>query len=297
MDSASEQKRLYDAACKQVLSERGIVAHILKTCATEYENVAVEDIRDKYICGQPEVGATIVENTQVEDSSVDEGTVRYDVRFNALAPQGDGLITLIINIEAQNNFNPGYPLHKRATYYCARMLSSQYGSVFTKSHYEKLKKVYSIWVCTNPAKEWEYSITRYRINEEPLVGSSRAEQADYDLLTYVMVCLGHKRYTELTGLLRMLNYVMLDSDGFEAKRTRLIEEFAIEMTPHLEEGVASMCNLSEGVEARGVEKGIASVVLNMLRLKRTVAEIALLVGWSIDKVRSLARENNIPITE
>lgn len=61
-------------------------------------------------------------NTQVtkvqgmgnEDISQNEGTVYYDVRFNAIAPSTEehGNIRLIINAEAQNRFKPKYPLTK-----------------------------------------------------------------------------------------------------------------------------------------------------------------------------------------
>ena len=34
---------------------------------------------------------------------------------------------MIINIEVQNDFYPGYPLVKRGIYYGGRMLSAQYG--------------------------------------------------------------------------------------------------------------------------------------------------------------------------
>lgn len=294
MDSASEQKRLYDAACKQVLSERGIVAHILKTCVAEFSQVSIADIRDKYICGNPE---TAVESVHVEDNSLAEGTIKYDVRFLAKAPKDDKLIKLIINIEAQNNFNPGYPLHKRATYYCGRMISSQYGTVFTKSHYEKIQKVYSIWICTKPNKDWEYSINRYSVNEERLLGTNEAAKDDYDLMTYVMVCLGKNNGKSVMTLLELLNYVMLDRESFAAKRDKLLETFDVQMTPHLEKGVATMCNLSEGLIEEGYEKGLSTVAMNMLRLNKTVAEIATIVGWSLDKVRKLAQDNNIPITE
>ena len=45
-----------------------------------------------------------------EDTSVSEGKVDYDVRFKARSMQ-DGVPTdLIINVEAQNAFKPGYSL-------------------------------------------------------------------------------------------------------------------------------------------------------------------------------------------
>ena len=72
--------------------------------------------------------------------------------FFAVAPVSGELIRLIINIEAQNDYYPGYPLIKRGLYYCSRMISAQYGTEFTGSHYEQIKKVYSIWICINPPR-------------------------------------------------------------------------------------------------------------------------------------------------
>ena len=73
----------------------------------------------------------------------------HDPRQDCLFRQDTlaGGIALIINVEAQNDFYPGYPLIKRGIYYCCRMISSQYGREFTGPHYEKIKKVYSIWIC------------------------------------------------------------------------------------------------------------------------------------------------------
>ena len=73
-----------------------------------------------------------------ESTTTTEERVVYDVRFSAVAPGEDGKIGLIINIEAQSKYHPGYPLVKRAIYYCGRMLSAQYGSVFTPVYYTHL---------------------------------------------------------------------------------------------------------------------------------------------------------------
>ena len=70
----------------------------------------------------------------------------YDVRFDAIAPKSadsteqEEVIRLIINVEAQTKFKPGYPLTKRAIYYCSRMISAQHGPIFTKSEYGKIRK-------------------------------------------------------------------------------------------------------------------------------------------------------------
>ena len=314
MGSADRRRKmLYDKACKEVLSEKGIIGHILKTCVREYENISVKDIVNKYIQGTPEVEKTLVqpdgaiyriESQHTEDATEVENAVFFDVRFTALVPDTEDLIELIINIEAQNDFYPGYPLLKRGIYYCSRMISSQYGTVFTKSHYEKIKKVYSIWVCTNASKEWEYNIARYGIIEENIIGNAKAKTSHYDLLSVVMICLGQKQYTELGGLLRLLNLVLVDNDlNQQEKKNKLAEDFSIKMTPRLERGVQEMCNLSEGVERRGIEKGIAlglakgreqmanETVIELLKEKLSIEMIARATKLTVEQVKEIGKKN------
>lgn len=74
----------YDAACKRVLSEKAILARIMKSCLEEYKDCDVNDIAEKYIEGQPQVsavpvlpdeGGTVISGMDTEDKSVREGTV------------------------------------------------------------------------------------------------------------------------------------------------------------------------------------------------------------------------------
>ena len=113
----------------------------MKNCLEEYCGCAVEEIAEKYIEGTPQVGEVAVapdESNRVsmiqgagnEDASLTEGTVTYDIRFLAIAPVSGELIRLIINIEAQNDFYPGYPLIKRGIQhypllYCGRKSGRQ----------------------------------------------------------------------------------------------------------------------------------------------------------------------------
>lgn len=311
MDERSEQERLrkmrYDATCKEVLSEKGMIACILQSCVEEFKGCSIRDITRHYIQGTPDVGTVVVEpdgggalrirNEQTEDKTQQEGTVFYDIRFTAVVPRSRKKIKLIINIEAQNDFHPGYPLLKRAIFYCSRMISSQYGTIFTKAHYEKIQKVYSIWICTEPTKKWSYSITRYRMTEEHIEEHAKARETDYDLLTPILVCLGKKRYTELHGLLKMLNMVLLDDVKVEDKLQTLSQEFDIEVTPHLEKGVAKMCNLSEGIEKRGIKKGKIEDILEMLKDNLVLSKIVLYTKMPVDFIRKVAKDNNLPIRE
>lgn len=157
------EKARYDAACKKLLGEKIILAWIMKSCLEEYKHCTVNEIAGRCIEGEPSVGETPVmpdETNAVprihgiggEDTSLTEGKILYDIRFIATAPATGELIRLIINVEAQGSSSVGYPLLKRAIYYCCRMISSQHGTEFVNEHYEKIKKVYSIFICTSPKK-------------------------------------------------------------------------------------------------------------------------------------------------
>jgi len=88
------------------------------------------------------------------------------------------------------------------------MISSQYGREFTDSHYEKIKKVYSIWICMNPPKNRENTITRYRVVEEHLVGAATEPVRNYDLLSIIMLCFGGPDGENYDGVLRMLDVLL-----------------------------------------------------------------------------------------
>ena len=185
----SRAKEIYDESCKNILANKIILAWIMKSCMKEYKDCSIRDIADHYIEGIPEISQREVhrdeapasdpgkirgENT--EDKAVNEGTVRYDIMFRAILPQGQEKIELIINIEAQKDFYPGYPLIKRGIYYGCRMISSQYGTIFINSHYEKIQKVYSIWICFNPPEKRKNSINIYSVKEKNVVGKLKEKE-------------------------------------------------------------------------------------------------------------------------
>lgn len=261
---AADDSARYDAACKRVLSEKAILARIMKACLAEYQHCDVNEIAERYIEGQPQVSgapvlpdeAGLIDGLDTEDKSLREGTVTYDIRFRAIVPGSGEPIGLIINVEAQNDFYPGYPLVKRGIYYCSRMISAQYGREFAGSHYEKIKKVYSIWICMRPPKSRGNTITRYHLAEEQLVGEAREPVQNYDLLSIILLCLGGPESENYKGILRMLD-VLLSSEIKEGQKRKILQEdYQIPMTKTIDREVSMMCNLSKGVEERGLAKGM-----------------------------------------
>lgn len=280
--STAGDKAAYDAACKKLLANKSILAWIMRSCLEEYKDCSIEDIAEKYIEGDPQIAGAVVNPDEMvpggseqirgegtEDSTISEGTVTFDIRFRAVTPQARGRVQLFVNVEAQNDFYPGYPIIKRGIYYCSRMISSQYGAEFSDSHYERIKKVYSIWICVNPPKGRENTMTRYAMREENLIGSVHEKKENYDLLTAVMICLGREEDENYGGVLKLLDVLLGSGKDPERKKRVLQDDFQIEMTKKLESEVRSMCNLSEGVEKRGIEigeeRGIEKGTLQSLR--------------------------------
>jgi len=262
-------KARYDAACKRLLSQKVILARILKECAAEYGEYSVEEISQRFIEEGTQVNGIALEPDGVaggstfpsairgernEDVSLAEGTVLYDIRFCAIVPHSGQ--RLLIDLEAQNEFHPGYSLTKRAAYYEGRMISAQRGTEFEGSDYDELKKVYSIWVCMEPPGELRNTITVISNEQKPLVGEMKFLPREYDLMSTVIICLGDPDGERSTGVLRLLNVLLSVQIKVDEKKYILENEFNIPMTQELEEEVSTMCNLSEGVERRGIQKGL-----------------------------------------
>ena len=283
MISTAGEKAAYDNACKRLLANKIILAWIMKSCLEEYRDCEIPEIASKYIEGEAQISEAAVhpdeeaESLQItglntEDSTINEGTVTYDIRFRAIVPGTGERISLIINVEAQNDFYPGYPIVKRNLYYCCRLVSSQYGTEFTNSHYEKIKKVYSIFICMNPPNYRKNTINQYSIQEENLIGEFGENVECYDLLTGIIICLGDVD-DKMTGILKLLEVLLSSERSPKEKREILQEEFGIKMTQELEREVSGMCNLSDGVEQKGITKGIVSSLRNLMES----------MGWSIEQ--------------
>jgi predicted transposase YdaD len=71
-----------------------------------------------------------------------------------------------------------------------------------------------------------------------------------------MICLGDSHGDNYSGILKLLDVLLSSERKPEEKKKILENDFSIEMTKSLEREVSVMCNLSKGVEERGITKGI-----------------------------------------
>ena len=156
----------YDKSAKRIMSFKSVLAWTLKSVCKEFSNLDLKYIERNCI-GDVSIsnkavhqdhpdrkgkmdGDERVTAMNSESTSNKDGTVYFDLRFRARTPLKEGDVYFIMNIEIQNKNNPIYRLVSRGIYYCSRMISEQYGTVFKDMDYHKIQKVYSIWICPMP---------------------------------------------------------------------------------------------------------------------------------------------------
>ena len=107
----TEYEASYDECCKALLSNKVILANILKECVDEFKEYEVKYIEEECIEGEPEISSIAVHRNEKryknkrksikrkqskitgmnsEDKTIDEGTIFYDIRFYAKFPESEG---------------------------------------------------------------------------------------------------------------------------------------------------------------------------------------------------------------
>ena len=264
-EELKQKKKKYDTVCKKVLSQKPVLAKILKSCVDEYKDYDMKFIEEQCIEGDTisfSMGVNPDESYPhiIGDDTVDklerEGTVYYDIRFNTLVPGTDEYIKLIINIEAQTIHGKKEPPLKRAVYYASRLISAQNGTEFTKADYDKIHKVYSIWICINGEEKLHNTVTEYCLCEKNVLGYYRGNKEKYDLIDIIIIGLGGFEKKDDETIIGFLDNI-LDRDLEPLMRRKILKEkFDITTDEDLMEVFDDMCNLSDGVYLDGVEKGI-----------------------------------------
>ena len=260
----AQAKIQYDEQCKKVLGDKNVLSWILQRTVREYAGMNREEIM-KCIEGEPEIGSRRVNPGETnasqitgmanEDKVNEEGTIFYDIRFFAWIPKSREKIRLIINVEAQKKYHTGYSLTTRGVFYGARMISAQLGTEFEIPEYDKIKKVYSIWICMNAPQYIGNAISEYKLEKTDLIPVLPDRRKEYDKLSVVMVCLNTKKETE-DQFLGMLQTLFNTELAEKEKKERLEQEYEIQMENGFGKELSLMCNLSDTVEERGIQKGI-----------------------------------------
>lgn len=263
IDAGSEKLR-YDAQCKRVLSNKEVLAWILRDSLEEVSGLSIPEIVT-CIEGRPSVGETMVgpggsgsekaAGGNTEDAVPGEGTIYYGIRFLVRVPRNRRLVRILINVEAQKSYYPGYSIVTRGIFYGARMISAQMGTEFQAPDYNGVKKVVSIWVCMEAPGQVGNAISLYRMVKQDLIPGIPDQKESYDKLSVVQICLHEERDCE-NRMVEMLNTLLSVNLPAKEKKRILSEAYGIHMDTGFGKEIDLMCNLSDYVEEKGIKKGI-----------------------------------------
>lgn len=208
--ASADVKVRYDTQCKRVLSQKEILARILARTVREFVGMSIAEIIP-CIEGSPEIATISIDPGKTnqkrglhmeagqriaglanEDKVADEGEIYYDIRFYVHIPNEEGHIRMIVNLEAQKSYYPGYEIVTRGIFYDARMISAQLGTEFEHSKYDDMKKVYSIWVCMQAPKNIGNAISEYSVKKQDIIAGLPDRPGSYDKLSVVIIALNEK---------------------------------------------------------------------------------------------------------
>ncbi len=211
-----------DEHAKELLADKTILAEIIQRLIPEFRGIPTEEIQT-YINGTPYVSKIRLNPGETNPS--------FEEAVRSLGQESK-------------------------IYYLARLLSSQYHRDFGHSEYEKLRKVYSIWIVMNPTERNANTISSIAFRQTALLGDPE-DNHGYDKAEAFIVRLqkseAEKSEDRLVSLLSML----FVSDLSPAEKENVLSrDYSIPVTEHMGRMVANMCNYSTYVLEKGMQQGI-----------------------------------------
>jgi hypothetical protein len=295
---ATDSKAEYDTSAKRLLGQKSILAHILVKTVDEFKGMDPKKVVDS-IEGTPHIGTVPVEpgltnavsekngerlvGFNTENGEVNEGLIRFDIVF--YVRMKDGLSQIIINVEAQKDEPNGYEILNRAIFYVSRLISSQKERDFENSSYDDIKRVYSIWICMNMK---ENTMSYVHLTKEDLIGSYEWK-GNLDLLNIIMIGLAKKlpEHDETYELHRLLGALLSQDLTVDEKLNIIGNEYDIPIEENFRKDVSVMCNLSQGIEEKGIAIGEAGLIVKMYKNGFTAEQIAAATDKDLEAVKKI----------
>ena len=262
-----------DNTVKSLFAYKPLLSRVIKETVTECKDMTYEEI-EACIEGEIRISKQVVnpglskitERIHKLNNEMylnDEGLVTFDLYTYLKIPSDndENIIKIYFNLEFMNEDKPGYDISLRALFYCCRMISMQEGIEFTTHKddpikYGNIKKVYSIWICTESAQKRANTIEKYAISRSFLLGEN-CDSPRYDIINAVIIYISKTHDTEETDneLIKMLNVLFNEKIMGTEKITKLQKEHGVPMTREIGKEVPGMCTYAEAMVKKGLEQG------------------------------------------
>lgn len=249
MGTPSEGLKLTkDVDAKWILRHRDVLAKIVQYAIPEFKNCSYHEIVDAIPVegiklGEVPVNSDLAKLNHNEIPRLNEAPIVFDVLFR------DIRYNLMIDIEPQGRYNPGYPLAKRGMYYLSRMLSSQL-NLQEKTDYNILRKCYSIWLCFDllSTKNPREAGTQYYKIRQFTESGKESSAGDADLMELIIVRAGGE--CNLNDSLReFVTALFRDTSKLDKYLERSTERTAIVKE------ASELCNWGAMQKEQGIEIG------------------------------------------
>ena len=301
---ATDLKAQYDACAKKLLGYKDILARILIEAVEEFRGMSPEEVKPlieddvqigkvpvdpgltNAVVGVDEAGKEIIGMNTVNEE-VNAGYILFDIIFYVRLKEGRSKI--IINVEAQRKEPTEYDILNRTIFYVSREISSQKNREFVNSNYNDIKKVYSIWICMNMEQN---SMNHIHFVNDAVIGNHEWK-GKIDLINIIMIGIAKElpEQDERYELHRLLGALLSQKLTVDEKMSIMETEYDIELEENLRRDVSTMCNLSEGIEEKGIAIGEAraeaTMIARMHKNGMQPEQIAAVTEKSIEEVRKI----------
>ena len=299
--STSPEEIKLDKQIKRVLACKPILARILAEVVEECKGMSYDDVES---CIEGEIlideipvepGLSNIVGSSQEDYQNLEGMIRYDLRTYLMLPnqKEPQLAKILIDVEAQKDENPGYDIPVRGLYYGCRMISSQLTTEFSVDtndpvKYGNVKKVYSIFICTETSQKRANCIEKYSIKKEMLCGEN-SDSLRYDLLSAIIVNLSkyHDCGNTDNKLIRFLTDLFNEEIPGNKKIDLLEKEYHLRLTEEIEKEVLTMCTYTTSVKENASANERARMIKRLLKKGKTPEEINELLDIPFDEIEKV----------
>lgn len=262
-----------DTYIKNILAYKPILARIFKESVSECKNMSYNEI-EACIEGDATISEVMLTPGESNPGKIDgntqesavpgEGKIAYDIRtvLRIRTANNNLRIKILLDLEAQKDDTPGYDISERAIFYGCRMISSQLGTEFTnsptdKKKYGNIKKVYSIWICTETPQKRANTIVSYKFEPGIFPKEKPIPKSRYDLMEIIIINISkeHNDDGSPSELIRMLTDLFNEKISSKEKIELLKERYDLPTTEHFEKEVSSMTAYAASLINKGLDEG------------------------------------------
>ena len=274
-----------DRLAKALLTNPSVQALVINHACTEFLGLPLEEVKkriQRHSLKNRRVDVEAPVALEKTENLEDDAKTNFDILFEAESPLG---AMLRINIEVQGKYQKSSIMKGRYVYYTARLISPQKAEAFfTGSHYDELRKVYSIWICLNPPADRRGCLVLHRFATEIFRPDgtvvTEAPDPDIDKICIVEICLAQDP-TQQPNWMKVLS-VLFNTESTPEERRKALEETGVKLTKKEKEEFMEMFSYSKYIREQERE----AAAKKMAEKDKATAECLLSRGVSIDTIQA-----------